>query len=196
VHYSLVYGGALEMPRMSTEPGRMDRRGGGLFRGRFGTTPAGHGPDSPVILHPFRYWDRWADRAEVPELGYFGFALEQPGAFWRSMFFDAEEPSSGAARVGVLQRLTPHMGRPAPPWDGDPAATAGLDLFEQGGLGERGNAIERQADLVEWRAFVRYSPGAFDPFTSTSHGWKQTPRLRLLGVEYLAPDRVLRRVER
>jgi hypothetical protein len=27
-----------------------------------------------------------------------------------------------------------------------------------------------------------------------SHGWKQTPRLRVFGVEYIAPGAVLRRV--
>ena len=43
---------------------------------------------------------------------------------------------------------------------------------------------------------MRYQPGAFDPQTGASHGWKQTPRLRLIGAEYLAPDLVLRRVNR
>ena len=53
-----------------------------------------------------------------------------------SVFFEAEEPSSGAARVSVLQRLTPHLGRPAPPWDAEPDTTEGLALFEDGRLDE------------------------------------------------------------
>jgi len=196
VHYTYLNGAVLEMPRLSSEPGRMDRRGAGLFRGRFGTTPQAHGAGTPVILHPYRYCDRWADRADAPELAYFGFVLDQPSAFWRSIFFEAEEPSSGAARVNLLQRVTPHDGLPPRPWDDDPGATRELELFEEGSVEDEGNRIGLQADRVEWRAFVRYSPGAFDPSAGASHGWKQTPRLRLLGVEYLAPSVVLRRVER
>ena len=39
----------LDMPRASSEPGRMDNKGDGLFRGRFATTPGGHAANTPVI---------------------------------------------------------------------------------------------------------------------------------------------------
>ena len=45
-----------------------DGRGSGLFRGRYGTLPQTHGGGAPVILFPFRYWDRWAHQADAPEL--------------------------------------------------------------------------------------------------------------------------------
>jgi hypothetical protein len=194
LHYSALYGAGPTMPRLSQEPGRMDRKGGGLFRGRFGSAAAGHAAGSPVVLHPFRYWDRWADRADAPELAYFGFAFDQPNAFWRSSFFQAEEPSSGFARVEVLQRVTQYAGQPATPWDAEPLPGGELALLEEGFQEGEGRPIGTQADRVEWRAFVRYLPGAFDALAGTSHGWKQTPRLRVLGVEFLAPDLTLRRV--
>lgn len=196
-HYTYLDSAVLEMPRFSSEPGKMDRRGGGLFRGRFGTSPQAHGADTPVILHPLRYSDRWADRADAPELGYFGFALDQPAAFVRSAFFDVEEPSSGNVTLNVLQRLLVHGELAAPPWDGDPALKeSGLALFTEGRLESEGQPVAAQADRVEWRAFARYMPGAFDPVAGASHGWKQTPRLRLLGAQYIAPGLVVRRVER
>ena len=91
IHYTRIREGALEMPSASTVPGAMDGNGGGLFRGRFGTEPAGHRQGAPVILFPFRYWDRQAEHADAPELAYFGLAVDQPGAFWRSVFWDADE---------------------------------------------------------------------------------------------------------
>jgi len=193
LHYTRIAGGALEMPRRSSEPGKMDARAGGVFRGRYGTTASGHQIGDVAILFPFRYWDRWSDRADAPELAYFGFAVDQPNAFFKSSFYIQEEPQSGAARVEVLQRLV-NRGRPAPPWDGDPQTTEGLTLLGEGMDRGDGHKIGAQADLIEWRAHVRYAPGAFDAQTGLSHGWKQTPRLKVFGVEYLAPGMVLRRI--
>jgi len=193
IHYTRIVGGALEMPRRSSEAGKMDAQAGGLFRGRFGSQPAGHTAGAAVILFPFRYWDRWAERADAPEMAYFGLCVDQPSALFASAFFRQEEPASGSARVEILQRLV-RAGRPAPPWDGDPNTTPGLTLLDSSAERERGHAIGEQADLAEWRAHVRYAPGAFDAVRGVSHGWKQTPRLRVFGVEYLAPGAVLRRV--
>jgi hypothetical protein len=188
-------GNALVMPRLSGQPGAMDRRGAGLLRGRFGTAPAAHPAGTPVLAHPFRYWDRWADRADAPELAYFGFLLEQPNAFWRTSFFQAEAPPSGLARIEVLQRVTRHPGEEVP-WDAEPGQAIALTLLEPKASGREGFPLGTQADRLEWRAFVRFLPGAFDALASSSHGWKQTPRLRWIGAEYLGPDLVLRRVER
>jgi hypothetical protein len=191
VHYTRRVGNTLQMPRLSSTPGAKDERGGGIFRGRYGTSPAAHAAGTPVILFPFRYWDRWRDRADAPELAYFGFELDQPSAYWRSMFWQAEETDTGGSRVFVLQRTDPSA-----PWDADPEQTRGLDLLERGMHEGQPNALGLQADRIEWRAFVRFAPGAFDELTGTSHAWKQTPRLRLFGVEYLGPNVVLRRVDR
>ncbi len=192
VHYTHFQGDALSMPRGSEEPGAMDRKGRGLFRGRYGTAPAGHTGGTPVILFPFRYWDRWAERADAPELHYFEFSIEQPDAFYKRCFFAVEDAPAGGPRIGVLQKS-----RPETPWDGDPQdLSQGLALLDEGKLESGGNAIGVQSGGIAWRVFVRHEPGSFDPRDGLAHGWKTTPRLRLLGAEYIGPNRVLRRVER
>src|SRR6185369_12241069 len=105
IHYTRLRQGVLEMPRASTVPGRMDNKGGGLFRGRFGTTAAGHAAGEPVILFPFRFWDRWAPKADAPELSYFELAIDQPSAFWGSCFFLKDDAQD--VQVGVLQKTDP-----------------------------------------------------------------------------------------
>jgi hypothetical protein len=178
------------MPRASTEPGLMDGRGAGIFRGRFGTQSIDHGAGTPVILFPFRYWDRWADRADGPELSYFQFSLDQPNAFWKSMFWTSEETGSGGSRISVLQRSDPSV-----PWDADPVLFPELELLERGMPEDGPNPIGLQRDRMQWRVFVRYAQGAFDELLGSSHAWKQVPRLRLLGVEYMGPSVILRRVD-
>jgi hypothetical protein len=191
IHYTWHRDGALEMPRASEEPGEMDRDGPGLFRGRFGTEPADHAAGTPVILFPFRYWDRWAERADGPELAYMGLQVEQPAAWWRSVFWSWEEPAAGGSRMGVLQKTDPTT-----PWDADPDLEPGLDLQWDGIVNEKPVPVAAAADGMEWRVFVDYLPGAFDPDTALSHGWKTTPRLRRLGVFFIGPSLVLRSLDR
>ncbi|MCC7012537.1 MAG: hypothetical protein IT454_08255 [Planctomycetes bacterium] len=193
VHYTRVVGNALEMPRRSTKPGKKDHKGDGLFRARFGSDGAQHDAGTPVILFPFRYWDRWTEKADAPELAYYSLAVDQPNAFWRTAFWSAEEPSTGQVKIEALQR-TVQRGVEAPPWDGEPGVTPGLTLLSEGMPRGAGNRIARQADLVEWRLHARFAQGAFDAQNGLSHGWKQTPRLRVFGTEYLGPNLVLRRV--
>jgi hypothetical protein len=191
VHFTNHFQGGLWMPRRSSAPGAMDGDGEGLFRGRFGSQAAGHAFGEPVILFPFRYWDRWAERADAPELAYLGLSLDQPSPFVRSVFYAAEEPASGAARVAVLQRTDADV-----PWDADPDTADGLELLEEGTREGRPLAVGRQSDRAEWRVHVRYDVGAFEPRTGQSHGWKETPRLVRFGAFYLAPGMTLRSVER
>ncbi len=190
MHYTRVREGALEMPRLSEEPGAMDGRGPGAFRGRYGSAVQGHASGQPVVLLPFRYWDRWTDRADGPELAYQGFALNEPAAFWRGVFWEDQAPPAGGASLEVLCRTDPSV-----PWDADPERTDGLDLFTLGLDEGRPNGLGRQSDLAEFRVFVRYAPGAFDSLTGLNHGWKQTPRLRTFGATFLAPYTTLRRVD-
>ncbi|HED65712.1 MAG TPA: hypothetical protein ENJ09_09180 [Planctomycetes bacterium] len=191
IHYTSLQGGTLRMPRFSDEPGMRDGKGAGIFRGRFGTRPVAHAVGTPVILFPFRYWDRAPERADDPALAYYQFDLDQPGALWKKVFWDVEAPAAGGVRLEVLQRTDPSV-----PWDADPDTTPGLTLLNRGRIESGGNSIGVQADRVEWRVFARFDLGAFDPIAGLSHGWKATPRLVLFGTEYLAPSRVLRRVER
>lgn len=190
IHYTRIFGGALAMPRTSEDAGEQDGQGFGAFRGRYGTAPASHAAGTSVIVFPARYWDRYAPRFDGPELGYFGFQVEQPGAFWLGSTWDAQETALGGAEVIVMQRVGDV------PWDADPETTPGLTLMEDGTKEGEMVPIGGQADRVEWRVFARYGVGAFDPEFGLSHGWKETPRLIHLGVGYQAPSRVLRSVKR
>lgn len=190
IHYTRLFAGSLAMPRTSEDAGDQDGQGFGAFRGRYGTAPASHAGGTSVIIFPARYWDRYAPRFDGPELGYFGFKVEQPGAYWMGSTWDAQETSFGGAEVIVLQRVGDA------PWDADPETTPGLTLMEDGTREGELIRIGGQADRVEWRVFARYVAGAFDPEFGLSHGWKETPRLIHLGVGYQAPSRVLRSVKR
>ena len=191
VHYTHLVDGIPSMPRASEVPGEMDAKGAGLFRGRYGTLAVDHPAGTPVILFPFRYWDRWTPRADAPELSYFGFAIDQPDAYWKRMFWADDQAPAAGPRLGVLQRTDT-----AVPWDEDPDRVRALDLFEDGRLQRDGNAIGAQSDRIEWRVFVDYAAGSFDPNLGTAHGWKTTPRLTMFGAEFMGPGRTLWRIER
>jgi hypothetical protein len=197
IHFTRQRRGSLEMPRFgygADDPGSRssgdDGRGAGLFRGRYGTVPSAHALRSTVIRFPFRYWDRWAEQADAPEMSFFGFELEQPGAWWMESFWDSEPATHGQCHIGVLQRSDPSI-----PWDADPEEESGLRLLLQGRDGDEALPLGVQSERVDWRVFVRYDPGAFDPTTGLSHGWKETPRLKRLGVSYQAPGQVLMSVD-
>jgi hypothetical protein len=189
IGYTRLRDGSLEMPRSSSVPGKMDQKGDGIFRGRYGTVMAAHAAGEPVILFPTRYPDRWEKRCDAPELGYFGLTLEQPAAFFGSCFFSKVDTQ--AARIGVEQRTDASA-----PWDADPEADPRVKLLWQGEKDSGAIPIGKQSDRVDWRVFVQYQPGAFDAKTGLPHGWKETPRLKLFSVFYHAPSLVLRSVER
>jgi hypothetical protein len=178
------------MPRASREAGADDFRGPPLFRGRFGTTPIDHPAGTAVVRFETRYWDRWAPRADAPEMHHFTLQLSQPDAFLQSMFFVQDAVPDAAVRLGLLERTDTNI-----PWDADPTDTLGLALVYVADL-EKMHAINRQIDRAEWRVFVEYRAGAFDPLDGLSTGWKQAPSLRQLGTVYLAPGRVIARRQR
>ena len=189
IHYTRIRGSALEMPRASAEPGMMDGRAEGLFRGRFGTQPATHAAGDSVILFPVRYPDLWARRSDAPEVAYFGFQNDQPAAFWNSVYFKKSDTDS--ARIGVLLRVDPDV-----PWDADPDIDPRLHLLWQGDIEGRAVPVGRQADRLSARAFVEYQSGAFDVVSGAGHGWRQSPRLSMFSMFYMAPNVTLRSVER
>ena len=191
IHWTRLRRGLLEMPTRSVEPGLRDGAGGGIYRGRYGTDPDAHVAGELVILHPFRYWDRWAERADGPELSYLGLHADEPDAYWRRCFWVVEEAPHAGPRIGVLQRDGRHV-----PWDGAPGETEGLTLFEEGKLDDGGNWIGTQSGAMEWRVFLTYESGAFDPFDGLQHGWKSAPVLQMFGAEFFAPGRTLRRIEK
>lgn len=191
IHYDWIYGDVLAMPERSRVAGANDGEGAGLWRGRFGTDTLAHPAGTPVILFPTRYWDRWADRAEAPEMHFLQLGLDAPSAYWRRLFFEVEESALAGPRLGVLQRTDPDL-----PWDATPDERPELKVIWDADTSSDGVAIERQSDAIDWRVFVRYEPGSFDALTGTRSGWKAAPRLKLLGAEYLSPWMLLEQVQR
>jgi len=191
LHYTRQRGGSLEMPSASTEPGMQDGRGSGLFRGRYGTLPQTHGGGVPVILFPFRYWDRWAHQADAPELAYFAFEVAQPGAWYDTLFWKHENVQTAGPMLRALVRTEQDT-----PWDGAPGEASGLELYTDGFVGGEPVGLAAASDLLEVRFFIEYSAGSYDAVTAMSHGWKASPRLSEFGVEYRAPSMTLRSVQR
>ncbi|MFT7484295.1 MAG: hypothetical protein ACI9F9_000135 [Candidatus Paceibacteria bacterium] len=190
IHYTRIANGGLDMPRSSKEAGRMDGRGDGIFRGRYGTIPESHSAGEPVILFPMRYWDRWADQVDGPELAYFGIEINQPAAFWKQFSWSEQGVGLSGVGLGILMRTDRDV-----PWDADPDATDGLELFHSG-EGDVETWIGHQSPGVEWRVFVEYTAGAFDAETGMGHAWRTSPRLDNFIVDYLGPAMTLRSVER
>jgi len=192
LHYTRKDGNVLWMPRGSLQPGARDGGGPALFRGRFGTTASAHSAGAAVILFPFRYWDRWQDRCDEPEMGYLGLRVDQSAALFDQGFFQ-EEPNSlpGVSLEAILR------GDPSLPWDADPEETAGLFHWDKGKPSQGDTwPIGVWSDSLEARFYVRYQPGAVDLLTGTSHSWKYAPRLRQFGVSFDAPSETLRSVDR
>jgi hypothetical protein len=191
LHYTAKLGGQFVMPRGSLERGRQDGDGGGLFRGRFGTEATTALPGAPVIFFPWRYWDRWQPESDAPELSYLGLRVDQPGALFEDVLYQAEPIPFGGVSMGTLLRLHPDL-----PWDADPAETPGLFLLEKGtDKDEKPWLLDVVSDALEARFFVDYEPGCFDPLAGSQHGWKYSPRLKQFAVGYEAPGEVLRSVD-
>ena len=127
----------------------------------------------------------------APELGYFGFELDEPGAWWRSFFWIDQSPPVPGAAVGFLVRTDP-----AVPWDADPTLDQRLLRFEIGLHEGAPWPLGFQNDALQVRGFVEYAAGAFDALTGAAHGWRTTPRVTRVGTVYLAPGASLRSVER
>jgi type II secretory pathway pseudopilin PulG len=190
VHWTRQRNSGLEMPIASSVPGAHDQRGGPLFRGRYGTSPDAHLADTPVIQFPYRYWDRWAERADASELAYFALCADQPGAWWREGFWQDQGAAAPGPHIGVLMRADQ-----AVPWDAEPSDGGPLRLEYEGMPEGKPHAYGIVADRMEFRVFVKHEPSSFDFINGTAHGWKTVPRLRLLGLRSYAPGRTLRRVD-
>lgn len=191
VGYTFNDGNTLGMPRTSSVPGQNDFQGQPAFRGRFGTLPDEHPAGTAVIRFPVRYADRYSARADLPELYHLTLQLSQPDAFLTGIFFEQDAVPDGTVRLGVLQRTDELV-----PWDADPMDEPALEVFYDADPSEGALAQGRQVDRAEWRVFVEYMAGAFDPLEGLATGWKQTPSLLTFGALYFAPGRVIARRDR
>ena len=115
-----------------------------------------------MVSFPARYWDRYAPRFDGPELAYFGLSIEQIGAYWTGVTWEAQDSSSGGAEIVVLQRIGDV------PWDADPEEEPGLRLLEDGTYEDDLIPLGAQADRIQWRVFARTRPARSIPSSGSA----------------------------
>lgn len=166
-HYCWIRGGnTLGMPRW-TDPDTRETHG--LFRGRYGTTPASLSAGSPVIGFPFRYWDRHHERSDDPELAYLQVSLE-PGPVFFDGFAWRTEEENALVKVRCLVRVDERA-----PFDADPEKDPELRLLEKGEIEGAAVPIRRHGERFEARFVHVYRPGSFDGATFLAQDWKRAP---------------------
>jgi hypothetical protein len=178
--------GTLEMPRWFPAGDRGNTsQARGLLRARFGTMPATGGASDVVISWPFRFWDRYAEFADDPELAYFQLTTTEAPSFYRSLQW-RQQTQDLRVEVVCLARTDSKA-----PWHQDPATTPGLWRFQNLGQDQRPHALMVQAGRLELRFATIYRPGVFDLFTGRAHGWKTTARIDRVRVDYEGQGRIL-----
>ena len=176
---------SLEMPRWYPSGQRGSTSlARGLYRGRYGTAPASASTGEAVVQFPFRYWDRYAELSDDPELGYFQVTSTAAPSHFRSLTW-REETREGTVDVVCLVRTDSRA-----PWDADPDTTPGLWMFTRNGDDENPRILDAHASRLEVRFATKYLSGAFDFVTMTAHGWKTAARVSKVTVEYEGEPRV------
>ncbi len=174
--------------------GEAKRAGGALFRGRFGTTAATYNGGDVVISMPFRYYDRYAERSDDPENSYVQFSWTKRGAIWKRVSWD-QQPRKNVEVLALVRFAG------GPEWDADKIVRFGQEgapttdrhkyLYEIR-TPEELNLLNVESDRVEVRMLVRFAQGAYDHTQQIAPDeWKQTPEIRKLTVEFVAPTSVL-----
>lgn len=156
----------------------------GLFRGRFGTAPQAFGSGQVVVLWPTRYWDRYAEFSDDPELAYFQITTNEAPAFFRELRWREE------TRDPRVQLICSVRTDSLVPWSADPESNVGLWQFTGSSETGEGHRLDRQAARLEVRFQTRYRPGAIDLQAFSSHGWKTTARVENVQVDVEGESRI------
>ena len=156
----------------------------GLFRGRYGTAPQGASSGEVVISWPFRYWDRYADFCDDPELAYSQLTTNEAPVFFRDLRWREETQD---ARVQVVCRARTDS---LVPWTADPNERAGFWEFQGSSTDVTAHRLARQASRLEIRFQTVYQPGCIDLNAFTAHGWKTSARVEDVRVQYDGQGRI------
>lgn len=202
VGYTELQGNSLSGPLGRIDPtterdesDRDARVGGALFRGRYGTEPVAYRAGDLVMGMPFRHYDRFAERADHPEQAYVQLSWRKEGAIWKRITWD-EQPIENADVLALVR----FSGGPA--WDtSDRIIRVGQEpmpnddrrkyIYEIADP-KAENLLNIEADRVEVRIHVRFAQGAYDRFADVApNAWKETPWIKKVVVEYVAPPTVL-----
>ncbi len=173
------------------------RQGPGIFRARYGTTAADHPDRSFVFYFPTRYPDRYVERSTDPETSSMIIRKRIDQAFWKRISWD--EKIVDHTDVKVLVRFDG-----TPEWDSENIYNVNEGRVESGDPDEfradpkrflfridtphGENRLNIQADRIEVRIAYQYEAGSFDPYQELPpNSWKDTPWLKALRLEYVAP---------
>ena len=190
IHYTYTSGNKLlQMPSVQSPDSPTE--GAGIFRGRFGTTPAAHSTDALVIAWPMRFMDRYHELCDDPELARFQFSTEAPDLYVTQVMWEEAIPDS-LIDVVCLVRADERV-----PFSREPDGKNGLWLFTDpsDGQGGTGRWIGYQASRWDFRFQVRYAPGAFDAVDFRAGAWKETARVKNFGYSYQGRTRILEEQE-
>jgi hypothetical protein len=190
LHYTwTVLNQMMEMPiwREPEDEDQQERVEKGLFRGRYGTIPQGAAAGEAAIWFPHRYWDRFHERADDPEMAYAQVTLNQNSVFYETIRWKEENPDEQFLDLRCYVRVDELA-----PFDGDPDTERMLFLFKEGETNDKANTLGRQGSVLEARFVTEYRPGAFDPEAFLMHSWKLTPTLRECVISYQGETRILK----
>jgi len=188
LHYTWVLQngdqGSLDMPRWyppGEDPGSTASRG--LFRGRFGTTPQAGSSGEAVIAFPFRFWDRYADRSDDPELACSQLTTTEAPVLYRTLRWREE---STDPRVGIVCLVRSDS---KAPWSSEPG-TPGFWRFEKNPTNDVPHRIDAPGSRLEIRFLAAYKPGVIDLQTFRAHAWKTSVRVEDVHLEYEGQSRI------
>ncbi|MBI4563828.1 MAG: hypothetical protein HY716_03935 [Planctomycetes bacterium] len=159
--------------------------GRGLFRGRFGTPPAGHAMDAMAYAIPYRYADGFRLHEFDDRMPHFQVAHTLRGATWHRLSFDYDVPTGDPLVTvhafvradGLGDLWQPEVGDQSAVWHFTDGTSNVLDYVSS----------RLDAGQIEARFFVGYRPGAYWP----AHAWKRTARLKEVRIDYTRETRVL-----
>lgn len=175
----------LEMPRWHPPDDSGSGQSRGLFRGRYGTAAQGASTGEAVIGFPFRYWDRWVEQSDDPELGYWQLTVDEAPLFFRHLRWRVQRADARVQPV-VLVRYDALV-----PWSAEPDTGPGLRRARPGGTDAGLFPLGRQASRLEVRFAASYLAGSVDLTTMRAHAWKQSLRLEEVSVDYEGGTTVL-----
>lgn len=189
--------------------------GAGLFIGRYGTVAQTFEAGMPIFWQPVRFWDRFAEYSDNPELSFWSISTELTDAYIKRIYWE-----EGQFPPNVNVRVVARLNETAP-WnaqsqnviflsrDGDSSGTSISSRYDsrlkkQNPLSflramedpQGDNLVNLQADKVECRIFVIFEEGAFNWTDMSAVGWKQSPRLDSFGIEYVQQNRVRRHIDK
>ena len=157
----------------------------GLFRGRYGTTPLAASAGEPLIAFPFRYWDRHVERSDDPEQAYFQLSTREAPVFFRSLTW-SEETQDATVDAVCLVRAD---GRSS--FRDEPNKAPMLWQFTRGAGNDKPSVLGVQATQLEVRFATVYKSGCLDLAAFRAHGWKTSPRIKDVRLDYEGEGRVL-----